>query len=55
MGRKGLVIATAEIMLIGVVLLALATGLLVLWRWGPTELDAWGRYVSRILHGDQLK
>lgn len=32
--------------------LLLASGLLVLWRRGAEDLDAWGRFVSRILRGD---
>lgn len=30
----------------------LASGLVVLWRRGADDLDAWGLFVSRVLRGD---
>jgi hypothetical protein len=34
-------------------ILALASGLVVLWRRGADDLDAWGLFVSRVLRGDR--
>jgi hypothetical protein len=31
----------------------LVSGLIVLWRRGPDDLDAWGLFVSRVLRGDR--
>jgi hypothetical protein len=36
----------------GILIFVLASGLLVLWRRGVDDLEAWGRFVSRILRGD---
>jgi hypothetical protein len=43
----------APAIVVGVILIfVLASGLLVLWRRGIDDLEAWGRFVSRILRGD---
>ena len=35
-----------------ITIFALASGLIVLWRRGRDDLDAWGLFISRVLRGD---
>ena len=35
-----------------ILLFVLASGLVVLWRRGAGDLDAWGLFVVRVLRGD---
>lgn len=35
-----------------ILMFVLVSGLIVLWRRGAGDLDAWGLFVLRILHGD---
>jgi hypothetical protein len=32
----------------------LVSGLLVLWRRGADDLDAWGTFIARVIRGDRL-
>ena len=36
-----------------IVMFVLVSGLVILWRRGPDELDAWGAFVTRVLRGDR--
>ena len=36
-----------------IVIFTLISGLFVLWHRGPDDLDAWGLFISRVLHGDR--
>ena len=36
-----------------ILIFALVSGLVVLWRRGADDLDAWGLFVSRVLRGDR--
>jgi hypothetical protein len=36
-----------------IVIFMLISGLIVLWRRGRDDLDAWGLFISRVLHGNQ--
>ena len=36
-----------------VILFVLVSGLVVLWRRGPADLDAWGLFVARVLRGER--
>jgi hypothetical protein len=35
-----------------IVIFMLVSGLIVLWRRGRDDLDAWGLFISRVLRGD---
>jgi hypothetical protein len=44
----------AAMVLMGVILIfVLISGLVILLRRGPAELDAWGTFVARVLRGDR--
>jgi len=36
-----------------IVIFTLASGFIVLWHRGSEDLDAWGRFIARVLYGDQ--
>ncbi len=38
-----------------ILIFVLTSGLIILWRRGADDLDAWGLFVSRILRGDKSK
>ena len=42
---------TSAIIIGFILIFVLASGLVVLWRRGADDLDAWGRFVTRVLHG----
>jgi hypothetical protein len=36
-----------------ILIFVLVSGLVVLWRRGADDLDAWGLFISRVLRGDR--
>jgi len=36
-----------------IVIFMLVSGLIVLWHRGSEDLDAWGLFIARVLHGDR--
>jgi hypothetical protein len=44
---------TTGIILAVILALVLLSGLVVLWRRGPDDLDAWGLFVTRVLRGER--
>jgi uncharacterized iron-regulated membrane protein len=48
------VIQVAVIAIAAVLLFALVSGLVVLWRRGASDLDAWGLFVVRVLRSDRV-
>jgi hypothetical protein len=47
------VIQGAALLFAIIVTFVLVSGLVILWRRGPDELDAWGAFVTRVLRGDR--
>jgi hypothetical protein len=48
------VIIQASAIIFGFILIfVLASGLVVLWRRGADDLEAWGLFISRVLRGDR--
>jgi uncharacterized iron-regulated membrane protein len=46
------VILTSELFAL-ILVLVLASGLVILWRRGADDLDAWGLFVVRVLRGER--
>jgi hypothetical protein len=46
-------VQTSAIIFGSIVIFMLVSGLIVLWHRGPDDLDAWGLFISRVLHGDR--
>ncbi len=44
---------TSAIIFGSILIFVLVSGLIVLWRRGADDLDAWGLFVSRVLRGDR--
>jgi len=47
------VIQGAALLFAIIVMFVLVSGLVILWRRGLDELDAWGVFVTRVLCGDR--
>jgi uncharacterized iron-regulated membrane protein len=47
------VIQGAALLFAIILIFVLVSGLVILWRRGPDELDAWGDFVARVLRGDR--
>jgi len=45
--------AAAVVLMSVIVIFVLISGLVILLRRGPVELDAWGAFVARVLGGDR--
>jgi hypothetical protein len=44
---------TSAVIFGSIIIFVLVAGLIVLWRRGADDLDAWGLFVSRVLRGDR--
>jgi hypothetical protein len=48
------VVITVEVLVVLVIILfVFVAGLLILWRKGAGDLDAWGVFVSRVIRGER--
>jgi hypothetical protein len=47
------VIQGAGVLFAIILIFVLVSGLIILLRRGPEELDAWGAFVTRVLRGDR--
>jgi hypothetical protein len=48
------VIVTSELFTL-IIVFVLVSGLVVLWRRGADDLDAWGLFVMRVLRGERRR